>query len=345
VKAIVDVSGHVMQAHFTNLQVVSFHSGVGNRVDRNFDDRLIDMLSKKSTLLSKSRRELDISTDFESSPNKEYSTQEDETEIENCRDIDSQNNKEIPHPDFGRLKETKNVDDWQRNRSETEEEANNAINSIQSAFFNDSQMTNDTNITYEVLKNCPLCKLENASIDLNCPNIDQHPTVQEFIPKLVKKIRKDEKRMCKEIELAEMTKDQIRNDIIDIKSNASQTSQWLNDSYNLLFNNGRVRKITSNISCNQKIQKTTIKIESLFSLSSQNIDSFVKEGETTLNTDSLSHSTCSSSANAMDTSTCKEQQTRKSRDESQKSSITSLVNMSKEHTPPPQKRGEHHKTE
>ncbi len=67
-----------MQAHFTNLQVVSFHAGVGNRVDRNFDDRLINMLSKKSTLLSKSKRELDISTDFESTPNTEYATQEDE---------------------------------------------------------------------------------------------------------------------------------------------------------------------------------------------------------------------------------------------------------------------------
>ncbi len=83
-------NGHVMYAHFINLQVISFHSGVGSRVDRNFYDRLLDMLSKKFTLLLKSKRELDISTDFESSPNTEYPTQE---------DTDAQNTKEIPHPD------------------------------------------------------------------------------------------------------------------------------------------------------------------------------------------------------------------------------------------------------
>jgi len=38
-------NGHdrqVMQAHFTKLQVVSFHAGVRNRVDINFDDRLLN---------------------------------------------------------------------------------------------------------------------------------------------------------------------------------------------------------------------------------------------------------------------------------------------------------------
>ena len=58
-------TGHIMNAHFTHLHVISFHAGVGNRVDANFDDRLLDMLSKKSTLLTKTVRELDISTDFD----------------------------------------------------------------------------------------------------------------------------------------------------------------------------------------------------------------------------------------------------------------------------------------
>ncbi len=67
-------TGHLMQAHFTNLQVISFHAGIGNRVDANFDDRLIDMLSEKSTLLSKTRAHLDISTDLEDQPVMEYET-------------------------------------------------------------------------------------------------------------------------------------------------------------------------------------------------------------------------------------------------------------------------------
>ncbi len=68
---------------------------------------------------------------------------------------------------------------------------------------------------------------------------------------------------------------------------------------------------------------------------SENIDSFVEGGETTLNTDSLPHSTCSSPA--MNVSTCKEQQARKARDESQESN-TSLIKVSREHTPQPQKK-------
>jgi hypothetical protein len=81
-------TGHLMQAHFTNLQVISFHAGIGNRVDANFDDRLIDMLSEKSTLLSKTRAHLDISTELEDQPNMEYATEEDEREIELANEVD-----------------------------------------------------------------------------------------------------------------------------------------------------------------------------------------------------------------------------------------------------------------
>ena len=81
-------TGHLMNAHFTHLQVISFHAGVGNRVDANFDDRLLDMLSKKSTLLTKTITELDISTEEDTPPittlsMSQQDEQIDETEIDN----------------------------------------------------------------------------------------------------------------------------------------------------------------------------------------------------------------------------------------------------------------------
>jgi hypothetical protein len=81
-------TGHLMNAHFTHLQVISFHAGVGNRVDANFDDRLLDMLSKKSTLLTKTVTELDISEEENTPPITTLSMsqpdeQMDETEIDN----------------------------------------------------------------------------------------------------------------------------------------------------------------------------------------------------------------------------------------------------------------------
>ena len=99
-------TGNLMNAHFSNMQVISFHAGVGNRVDANFDDRLVDMLSKKSSLLTKTTRELDISTDFEPKPNVTYRTQEDEQEFQDPYTIDSAIDMSPPHPDFGRVIET-----------------------------------------------------------------------------------------------------------------------------------------------------------------------------------------------------------------------------------------------
>ena len=322
-------NGHVMQAHFTNLQVVSFHAGVGNRVDRNFDDRLIDMLSKKSTLLSKSKRELDISTDFESTPNTEYATQEDETEIENFRDIDSHENKRLQQPDFGRLKDTENVEEWLSNRSETEDEnGNETNNSIQSfSHMNESQITNDPNLTYDLFNTCPLCELENASIDPNCSNIEQHPIIQEFVQKLVKKIRKDVIKLRKEIELAEQTIEQIKNDTIDVNT---KTNNWLNDSYNLLFHNGKIRRTQSEYSISSQSRENSFQNETIASLSSQNTDSSMRKGEHTLNTDSLCNSP------EMGIATCTLGQKRKLKDESQKNNPTSLTKESIE-TPFPMK--------
>ncbi len=118
----------------------------GYKVTTIHGDRL---QSQRETALNefksgKSKRELDISTDFESTPNTEYATQEDETEIENFRDIDSHENKRLQQPDFGRLKDTENVEEWLSNRSETEDEnGNETNNSIQSfSHMNESQITN-----------------------------------------------------------------------------------------------------------------------------------------------------------------------------------------------------------
>jgi hypothetical protein len=58
-------TGELKKAHFSNLQIISFHPGIGNRVDQNFDTRLMDMLSTKETLRSVARRQLDLPTDFD----------------------------------------------------------------------------------------------------------------------------------------------------------------------------------------------------------------------------------------------------------------------------------------
>jgi len=147
------------------------------------------MLSKKSTLISKCKRELDISTYFESAPNTEYVTQEDETEIENFRETDSQANNDSLHSDFGILKDTENVDEWLSNILETDKEEDNTTNnSIQSSFLiKHSQITNDPNLTYELFKTCPICELENTSIDSNISSIEKHPIIQKFIQNLVLK--------------------------------------------------------------------------------------------------------------------------------------------------------------
>ncbi len=105
-------------------------------------------------------------------------------------------------------------------------DSENPNNSIQSfSHMNESQITNDPNLTYDLFNTCPLCELENASIDPNCSNIEQHPIIQEFVQKLVKKIRKDVIKLRKEIELAEQTIEQIKNDTIDVntKTNTSQS--------------------------------------------------------------------------------------------------------------------------
>ncbi len=65
------------------------------------------------------------------------------------------------------LPSTENVEEWLSNGSETEDEnGNETNNSIQSfSHMNESQITNDPNLTYDLFNTCPLCELENASID------------------------------------------------------------------------------------------------------------------------------------------------------------------------------------
>ncbi len=164
------------------------------------------------------------------------------------------------------------------------------INRKKNAFdshMNESQITNDPNLTYDLFNTCPLCELENASIDPNCSNIEQHPIIQEFVQKLVKKIRKDVIKLRKEIELAEQTIEQIKNDTIDVNT---KTNNWLNDSYNLLFHNGKIRRTQSEYSISSQSRENSFQNETIASLSSQNTDSSIRKGEYTLNTDSLCNS-------------------------------------------------------
>jgi hypothetical protein len=58
-------TGEMKKAHFSNLQIISFHPGVGNRVDQNFDDRLVKMLTTKQTLPTVTRRHLDRPVNFD----------------------------------------------------------------------------------------------------------------------------------------------------------------------------------------------------------------------------------------------------------------------------------------
>ncbi len=161
-------TGHTMQAHFTNLQVVSFHARIGNRVDGNFDDRLVDMLSKK--LFLKTRTHLEISPDFENRPYTEYATGEDERYIELTNEVDLDQSINSPPSDFGSLTDEQSI-------------------------FNDSilltkqtvQGYNLTDMSNEIGDHCILCNLEKNVITNE--DIQQQPFIQIFKNNLQKRYK------------------------------------------------------------------------------------------------------------------------------------------------------------
>jgi hypothetical protein len=187
-------TGHLMQAHFTNLQVISFHAGIGNRVDANFDDRLIDMLSEKSTLLSKTRAHLDISTDLEDQPVMEYETEEDEREIELANEVDLNHSINPPSSEFGSLT------DGELNLSAITSLADITCNADEENQFEDSKayqwqtdsQENQDNSLIQSLINthhqCIICDLENNVI--TSENIENHPFIENYKKQLAKEIEK-----------------------------------------------------------------------------------------------------------------------------------------------------------
>jgi hypothetical protein len=230
-------NGHIMKAHFTNLQVISFHAGVGNRVDRNFDDRLTDMLSKKTTLLSKSRRELDIPIDFETPPNTQYATQEDEIEIEEALNVDKELQIDSQHPDFGQLKETENFQEWEERRShESQTDNDNSDNDSNEGLQQSFNM--DFCSCEGCQKICPFCEFD-TSVDLNDPNWPQHPFIIAYKEKLKEQIEQNFRKIS-EGKLLVPSNNNSNNTTLD--SNNSEKSLWLSDSYNLLHHNGRVQR-------------------------------------------------------------------------------------------------------
>jgi hypothetical protein len=187
-------TGHLMQAHFTNLQVISFHAGIGNRVDANFDDRLIDMLSEKSTLLSKTRAHLDISTDLEDQPVMEYETEEDEREIELANEVDLNHSINPPSSEFGSLT------DGELNLSAitsladitcSVDEDNQFEDSKAYQLQIDSQETQDNSLIQSLINShhqCIICDLENNVI--TSENIENHPFIVNYKKQLAKEIEK-----------------------------------------------------------------------------------------------------------------------------------------------------------
>ena len=235
-------TGHIMKAHFTNLQVISFHAGVGNRVDRNFDDRLLDMLSKKTTLLSKSRRELDIPVDFETPPDTQYATQEDEIEIEGVTNTDIEQNFDSQPPHFGQLKENEDLEEWnQRRLNETQTdteytdyEEDNEQNEVAQQSFN-IQMCPCENC--QVF--CPLCEAEESP-DFDENDFPNHPILLKYKADIAKKIEQH----YREISEGKILKPQNFTDQNSTQNTDSNTndSLWLSDSYNLLHHNGRIKR-------------------------------------------------------------------------------------------------------
>jgi hypothetical protein len=183
-----------MQAHFTNLQVISFHAGIGNRVDANFDDRLIDMLSEKSTLLSKTRAHLDISTDLEDQPVMEYETEEDEREIELANEVDLNHSINPTSSEFGSLT------DGELNLSAITSLADITCNADEENQFEDSkayqlqidsQETQDNSLIQSLINShhqCIICDLENNVI--TSENIENHPFIVNYKKQLAKEIEK-----------------------------------------------------------------------------------------------------------------------------------------------------------
>ena len=169
-------TGHIMQAHFTNLQVISFHTKVGNRVDGNFDDTLIDMISKKSTLLTKTKRKLDISTDFETPPNTQYDTEIDEDEIENRTSIDIESNFDSQHPDFGEIRDTDESAEWNQN---TQSDEGFELPS----FHIDIEPCEDCEMY------CPLC-IQNESLNSDSLDWLEQPFLLKYKRDLKKQLEK-----------------------------------------------------------------------------------------------------------------------------------------------------------
>ena len=235
-------TGNIMKAHFTNLQVISFHAGVGNRVDRNFDDRLLDMLSKKTTLLSKSRRELDIPITFETPPETQYATQEDEIEIEGITNVDSEPNFDSQHPHFGQLKETEEIEEWdQRRLDDSQNETENT------GYETDTEQDEATQQSFHIQycpcldcqEFCPLCKAEESP-DFDEADFPNHPILLEYKADIVKQIEQHYREINEgKILNPKHLKDQ--NSTQNSDSNANE-SLWLSDSYNLLHHNGRIKR-------------------------------------------------------------------------------------------------------
>ncbi len=99
-------NGNIMKAHFTNLQIISFHAGIGNRVDGNFDDRLIDMLSNKQTLPTVTRKHLQLEELPPQSPptlRQRLDSAQSEESDDNPLEIDSQESHFPPDDTFGTL--------------------------------------------------------------------------------------------------------------------------------------------------------------------------------------------------------------------------------------------------
>jgi hypothetical protein len=147
------------------------------------------MLSDKSTLLSKTRAHLDISTDLEDQPKMEYATEEDERDIELANEVDLNYSINPSSSEFGSLTDGElelNEIVSLADATCSEIELDQSEDSRAYQWQIESQETQNNSLVQsldETNHQCILCALENNIIK-------DHPFIQIYKKQLAKEIRK-----------------------------------------------------------------------------------------------------------------------------------------------------------
>ena len=141
-------TGDIKKEHFSNLQILSFHPRSGNRVDQNFDERLMDMLAGKQTLKSVTRRLLDLDADPGNLPPiiRQPVTSDEPHFPEDLLAVEIPDPRGTQSQDFGTLRDTDSDDDrhQRQRRQESEQSSSSSWNPDPSIFRRPENPWTDT---------------------------------------------------------------------------------------------------------------------------------------------------------------------------------------------------------